>query len=548
MSRLSLLANVITRIGGTRTRARFMAALHDPAPAQWAILRRTLDAGADAVYGRAHGFASIRSAREFAERVPLVTYDDVERWVARIAAGEQHVLTRDVVRFMEPTGGSSGVLKLIPYTSQLLAEFSSAMMPWVADLLAHRPALMRGRAYWAITPPGRRPSQTAGGLPVGMQDDAAYFPAPLRALLRRGLAVPAAVAAAPDIPSCRYLTLLALLGASDLALISVWSPSFLVLLAGALDEQFDRLLHDLERGTVSIPLDAPLAARIQRALPARPARARALRVRFGTHAPEDLGRIWDGLSLISCWTEGHAARALSGVRARFPGVELQGKGLVSTEGVVSIPWLEAAAPVAALTSHYLEFLDPRDGRTFPAHLVEVGGTYETVITTGGGLYRYRTRDLVRVDGMYRRAPMLSFQGRADGASDMAGEKLTAPLVERAIDAAAYAAGRAPTFAMLVPAWDPMPHYRLYLDAGDGDACTLAGAVERELNAAHHYGLCRALGQLGPVRGVAVAHAHRRYEHACAGRGQRAGAIKPPALDATPGWERVFEPDETPVLR
>ncbi len=338
------------------------------------------------------------------------------------------------------------------------------------------------------------------------------------------------------------------LAAPDLALISVWSPSFLTLLAGALDEHFDQLLHDLEHGTVDISLDSALAARIARELPARPVLARSLRRRFGRSAPDDLGLLWDRLALISCWTEGHAARALARVRERFPRVEIQGKGLAATEGVVSIPLFGAAAPVAALASHYLEFLDPRDGRASPAHALDVGGTYEVALTTGGGLHRYRTRDLVRVEARLHRAPLLSFQGRADKASDIAGEKLTPGLVERAIDEAARATGGAPTFAMLVPSWTPSPHYRLYVDTHEGAARDLAVALDRELSAAHHYGLCRALGQLGPVRGVGVREAHRIYEEACARRGQRAGSIKPPALDSTPGWESVFERTPEPMHR
>jgi hypothetical protein len=521
MSALVTLANIVTAAGASPARARFAAALRDPAAAQQSILMRTLRANADTAYGRAHGFASIRDEREFAARVPLVTFDELDSWMDRVAAGETNVLTRDAVRFMEPTSGSSGFLKLIPYTSALQSQFSAAVMPWLFDLLTQRPALVRGRAYWAITPPGRRPKQTAGGVPVGMQDDADYLPAPLRALLRRGLAVPSAVASAPDIATCRYLTLLALLAAPDLALISVWSPSFLTLIVDALDEQFDALLYDLERGT-------------------RSDLARRLRMRFGRRAPEDLGLLWERLALISCWTEGHAARALAGVRERFPNVEIQGKGLLATEGVVSIPMFGADAPVAALTSHYLEFLDPRDGRAFPAHALDVGGTYEVALTTGGGLYRYRLRDLVRVEGMLHRAPLLSFQGRADRASDIAGEKLTSELVERALDADSRSTRINATFAMLTPSWTPSPHYRLYVEAPEWDAQRLADAVDQELHAAHHYELCRSLGQLGPVRGVSVRGGDSIYERACTERGQRAGAIKPPALDATPGWERVFE--------
>lgn len=531
MNTMATLANVVTIAGSARAHSRFVAALRNPAATQRAILMRTLRVNADTAYGRAHGFAAIRDERAFAERVPLVAFDELDGWMSRVAAGEANLLTRDEVRFMEPTGGSSGFLKLIPYTAALQSEFSAGVMPWLFDLFTHRPALLRGRAYWSITPPGRRPAQTVGGIAIGMQDDADYFPAPLRALLRRGLAVPSAVASAPDIATCRYLTLLALLGAPDLALISVWSPSFLSLLVTALDERFDALLDDLERGTLSVDVDDSLRQRIARALPARPDLARRLRRTFGRRPPVDLGLLWDRLALISCWTEGHAARALPAVRERFPRVEVQGKGLLATEGVVSVPMIGVEAPVAALTSHYLEFLDPRDGRACPAHALDVGGTYEVALTTGGGLYRYRLRDLVRVEGMLHRAPLLSFQGRADRASDMAGEKLTAALVERALAAAARATGIGAPFAMLAPAWTPSPHYRLYVEAGEHETQRLADAVEHELRAAHHYALCRSLGQLGPVCGVRVGDGHATYEQACAERGQRTGAIKPPALDA-----------------
>jgi hypothetical protein len=540
MTLVARLANSVTRAGATPARVRFWRALGTPAAAQAAVLQRILRDNTDTTYGREFEFASVRSARDYAERVPLVDYDVLAPWIGRVADGEGRVLAAAPVRFMEPTGGSSAALKLVPYTDALLAEFSRATMAWVYDLLASRPALRGGRAYWAISPPGRRPSRTAGGIAIGMEHDSDYFPAPLRALLERSLAVPGLVARAPDIATCRYLTLRALLAAPDLRLISVWSPSFLTLLASELDARFADLLLDLEDGKVRAPVDSDLAAAIKQTIPARPALARELRRRFGGRPPEDLGALWEQLALISCWADGHAARALDGVRSRFPHVEIQPKGLLATEGVVSIPLCGYAHPVAAVTSHYLEFLP--DGDTTCAvgvECLERGATYEVVLTTGGGLYRYRLRDLVCVEGCVRRTPMLSFRGRADRASDLAGEKLTAAFAEHVLSTAMAATGIRSTFAMLVPSVEPVHHYVLYVDASREHAELLAFAVERELLAAHHYALCRALGQLQPVRGVAVSDGERAYERACAERGQRVGAIKPPALDPRLDWEKHF---------
>ena len=540
MNVVAALANGVTRLGAVPARVRFWQALRRPDIAQAAILARILRGAADSAYGREHGFASIRSPRQFAARVPLTDYDAIAPRIERIAGGEACVLTGAAVRFLEPTGGSSGKSKLVPYTAPLLAEFSAATMAWLYDLLASRPALRGGRAYWAITPPGPRPARTPGGVPIGTEHDSDYFPAPLRALLRRALAVPGEVARTPDVATCRYVTLRALLAAPDLRLVSVWSPSFLTLLATELDASFADLLRDLEDGGVRASVEPALAAAITRAIPARPRLAGELRRRFGRRPPEDLGAVWEQLALVSCWADGHAARALEGVRRRFPRVEVQPKGLLATEGVVSIPLFGHAHPVAAVTSHFLEFLPGGDGsRACGVHELEGGQSYEVVLTTGGGLHRYRLRDVVRVEGFVARTPMLSFQGRADRASDLAGEKLTPALVERVLAAAMRETGVHAPFAMLAPRAEPAPRYVLYVDAAPEQADALARAVEAELLGAHHYALCRALGQLEPVLGAPVQDGERRYERICTERGQRAGAIKPPALEPALDWDRRF---------
>ena len=541
-------ANHLYLLAAAPARARFERAARDPARAQWAILSRILRENAQCEFGARHGFRDLRSVAAFRDRVPLCDYDGVAADIDRITTGAADVLTTDPVRCLEPTGGSSGAAKLIPYTRRLMSDFSAATQAWICDLLWSRPALRQGRAYWAVTPPARRPARAPGGVPIGLEHDSDYFPPIARALLDRVLGLPRAIAKAPDVTTCRYLTLRALLALPDLALVSVWSPSFLALLADALDEHWHDLLADLADGALRVPLAESLRAELARSLDAHPLRALALRRRFARRPPADLGDLWTGLALISCWSDGHAGRALEGMRRRFPRVEVQGKGLLATEGVVSFPLFEAEFPVAAVTSHFLEFIPHRDegGSEDPVTVdrVVTGETYEVVLTTSGGLYRYRLRDLVRVAGWYRATPLLTFVGRADGASDLAGEKLTPSFVERVLAAAARITEIRPSFAMLAPAWvggEP-PRYHLYVEAEETDAARLARAVEHLLKDSHHYALCRALGQLGPVYGVAVRDGARVHERVRVSRGQRAGAVKPVALDAALDWARAFSVD------
>ncbi len=539
MSTASWVANRLYLAAAAPAHARFQRALRDPEQAQRTILHDLVRRNVGTAFGRAYGFGRIASIRDFQERVPLRGYDEYAEYVRRIGLGEPSVLTAELVRFVEPTGGSSGPSKEVPYTRSLLREFSAATLPWVFDLLWGRPRLRGGRAYWAISPPARRAARTPGGIPVGMEHDSDYFPAPIRRLLDHMLGVPRAVSLAPDVPAARYLTLRALLAMPDLALISVWSPSFLSLLVAALDEHFPALLRDLDTGDLSVEMPAELRGRLLPHFPAHPSRASALRRRFGQTLPQDLGALWMRLELISCWTDGHARRGLGAVRRRFPAVEIQGKGLLATEGVVSFPLFDADAPVAAVTSHFLEFIPVDDSTPRMVHELELGAIYEVVLSTGGGLYRYRLNDLVRVEGYLHRTPLLSFVGRADRASDLAGEKLTASFVEQVLAQAAEMTGVEPAFAMLAPAWGAPPRYLLYAELPPEEVHRLAEAMERLLTEAHHYALCRALGQLDPVRGVPVREGERTYERVCTGRGQRAGSIKPAALDPGLEWTDAF---------
>ncbi|WP_420718366.1 GH3 auxin-responsive promoter family protein [Pyxidicoccus sp. MSG2] len=529
---------------------RFHRALREPEAAQAECLARVLRAVSGSQQAaRIPGFARVRSARDFQDAVPLVTPDGLASDVERIAAGEARVLTREPVTRFEPSGGSSGASKLVPVTAGLLDEFQRALSPMLFEMLHHRPALRTGPSYWSISPMGGKQGRTSGGLPVGSVEDSAYFSRALRPLLSRVFAVPGAVGALPDVERCRYVTLWHLVAREDLSLISVWNPSFLTLLMDALEWHGERLAEDLERGTCRPPereVDAVRAVLSRMRFSPHPERAAALRsaLRQGLQARA----LWPRLSLLSMWTDAQAAHAVPAACRRFTGVEVQGKGLLATEGVVTLPLFDAPAPVLAVRSHFFEFLDAERPDTRPrlAHELERGHTYTVLLSTSGGLLRYRLGDLVRVEGFRHATPCLRFLGRADAVCDLVGEKLAATRVAAVLDATlpSLFGGTRPTFAMLAPEWHAAPEppaYRLFLETAAPDArlAEAAAAVERALHEGHHYRYARELGQLGPVRAVRVSEGARRYEARCISLGQRAGDIKPMDLHRQPGWSAWF---------
>jgi hypothetical protein len=525
----ALVANHLWLAANAAGERQFRTALADPEGTQRNLLRDLLRRNAGTEFGRAHGFPAIRSAEEYQARVPLSTWEDVAPWVSRIEAGEERVLTREPVRALELSSGSSAAAKRVPYTAELQREFRRAVAPWIADLYKRRPELLEGSAYWSITPPALEEARARpSAVRVGFEEDSEYLGGFWKHLANATLAVPGVVRKARDIEELRYATLLFLLRRADLALISVWHPSFLTLLLGALPEAWDSLLRDVERGSVLLG----------RSLPPLPERAAELR-RVGPEAP---ARLWPRMRLISCWGDAHAALHVPEVQRLFPHAEIQPKGLIATEAFVTLPY--GGRHPLAIRSHFFEFLpEGGDGRPRLAHELEAGDIASVIVTTGGGLYRYQLQDRVAVDGFVSGTPSLRFLGKEGHVSDLRGEKLHESFVAGALARVFGALRISPRFAMLAPGdgGEP-PGYTLYVEAAEpvlpGE---LAPALETELAANPHYRLCVALGQLAPattffIRGDGVS----LYLERCRGRGQRLGAVKPLALSPDSGWSRVFQ--------
>jgi len=103
----------------------------------------------------------------------------------------------------------------------------------------------------------------------------------------------------------------------------------------------------------------------------------------------------------------------------------------------------------AIRSHFFEFLDD-NGQLHLAHELVAGGEYQVVVTTSGGLYRYRLGDRVKVNGVLGRTPSLKFLGRVGIVSDQCGEKLSEAFVTRAVREASSPLLKPPRFALLAP--------------------------------------------------------------------------------------------------
>ncbi|MEW5974962.1 MAG: GH3 auxin-responsive promoter family protein [Acidobacteriota bacterium] len=537
----------------------FRCACRNVSRTQALLLLNLLRANAGSDVGKRFQFDSIRSIEEYQDRVPLTQYEDYREDIGRIASGTARVLSQEPVMLLEPTSGSASASKLIPYTRGLKRQFQRAINPWIENLFRCQPSLLWGRAYWSVTPALRHENKTVGGLPIGFEDDSAYLGSRQQRRIGMLMAVPPGVKHVADMEAFRYLTLLFLLRCSDLALISVWNPTFLILLMEALRSQWRSLSEDISAGQVSLSTALPVEVEeILRELRPDPKRGREVSTLFsgGGDAGEIHKQLWPRLKVISCWADAHAAAFVPRLMRLFPQAQLQAKGLLATEGVVSFPiWLRELSEwrhVLAIRSHFFEFLPcdgssagDRDGRPKLAHELRIGNRYSVVLTTAGGLYRYRLDDVIEVNGRFGSCPLVKFVGRQNFVSDRFGEKVHQGHVSQTLRTALAETSLDPEFAMV--AFDELllpAAYALFVEAGGASEerlSILGDRIESALLENYHYRYCRRLGQLDGLKVFRVQRAGlQTYFSVCQGLGQRLGDIKPVALHLYGRWSQSFE--------
>lgn len=483
---------------------------------QEAWLHNCLKRNQTAAYLNNFGINAKISAEEFRQQLPLASYDNLSPFIGRIEQGEENVLFTDQAIAFERTGGSSGGSKLIPYSVHSLADFRTAILPWLSDAINGH-AIKSGCAYWSISPATRPVEATSGGIPVGLPDGAYLGTDALPTFIELS-AAPPWVGSLQSVAEWNMATLNSLLRRVDLALVSVWSPTFFLMLLDALERDHAKLADLLRLGGKiadhELPPDAAALSRLEKYI-----------------SSTDTRILWPDLKLVSCWADASSRPYFDELQQRFPHATFQGKGLLATEGVTTIPNLHGQ-PVLAADSGFFEFIDAQNTAYFSWEL-QPGQQYEVVMTTSGGLYRYRTGDMILCEGYAGDLPVLRFQGRQGLTSDLVGEKLTEQFVASCLE-------EIPGFRMLIPRSHGQPKYILILDQHNcRDQDSLAEKIEGHLLKNPQYAYARRLGQLESLAVLSVRRPLELFVQRMTRNGARLGDIKIPALRPEIDWLDTF---------
>ena len=545
---------------------------------------------------------------KFQNKIPIVNYEDIKEFVEKEKVGKSNVLLSDKIKLFELTSGSTSDVKYIPYTEKFLKSYMNGVFAWIYNLYQNNKRLFLGSSYWSVSPILKREAVTSGGIRVGIEDDTSYFDKVSAFFLNKLFTVPKEIKNIQNMEDFLLITAVFLLLSENLAMISVWSPSFLMILLDFIEKNHKVICQIVKNEDLNTEFfaDKNLGNKkyfqiIQKKYRKlwKKNRSKFLINYFDEHEKNILSKndktqnleiteknneneimaenknletksgnkivenfvdysvIWEKLSLVSCWADSDSYEIFIKLKEKLNfdkknmNLKFQGKGLMSTECIVSFPLENVKnGSVAAYNSFFYEFIQVSDDKLenrSPKLLdeLELGERYCVVVTTNAGLYRYNTNDIVEVTGFYHKIPIVKFVGRINNFSDIVGEKLKNSFVEKQVLTTLEENNIKGEFLLFAPVRNETGEifYTLFLEIKKDGRKFNWKQIENEMNSslckAFHYEYAYKLGQLRKVRVFLIEKDGLKTYTAEKSKKQKIGDIKYRLLDKNFGWENKF---------
>jgi hypothetical protein len=439
----------------------------DPFKTQKKLLFNIIRKNRNTLYGKEHGFSSIKTVEDFQDKVPVNNYESLRPYIKKMMSGKQGVLTKEKPIFFGITSGTTSRPKFIPVTKRSRHQKSKVMSVWLYRLLTDHPEALKGKALVIMSPAVE--GYAMSGVPYGSESGDAYKNMP--SLVKKHYALPYEVFCIKDYEA-RYYTILRIGIEADVTNISTMNPLTILVLCQKIDKYAKEIIEDIRNGSLnkSLDIDIRLRRKIEKTIKPNPMRAvflENLLMERGTLLPKDF---WKDLSLIACWTGGTVGLYVKELVKYFPeDIKMRDFGYVSTEARVSVP-ISDNGPSGVLTAgaNFYEFIPEEDiEKTNPRYLtvdkLQKGGRYYIIFTTPGGLYRYNIDDIIKVAGFQKRAPVIEFIQKGKNVSSATGEKLYEVQIIDAIHKAKEATGIGVEFFCACLEWQIPPSYSFLVE-------------------------------------------------------------------------------------
>ncbi|WP_240635537.1 GH3 auxin-responsive promoter family protein [Hymenobacter rigui] len=370
-----------------------------PHEAQAQVFQSLVHTARNTAWGRQYGYADAPSAREFAQRVPISSYEQLYPQIERVLRGETDVLWPGRVEwFAKSSGTTNARSKYIPVTRESLHD---------CHYRAGRDTTALATLYYPeIDVLGGKTLSLGGthGPNPFRPDEATSRVGDVSAVIMQNLPAWAEYVRTPPL---------------ELALLDEW------------EEKIERIARHVLEADVRVLAGVPtwMIVLLRRVLELA-----------GTTSILD---VWPQLGLFL-----HGAVAFGPYRELFrqliPGPQMHYLEVYNaSEGYIALQDEPDSKDLLLLLNHgiYYEFLpadqwDAAEPRAIPLEQVELGRTYALIISTNAGLWRYAIGDTVRFTSLapYR----IRVAGRTKHFLNAFGEEVVVENADAAIAAACRA--------------------------------------------------------------------------------------------------------------
>ena len=404
--------------------------------------------------GILYGFKDIHSIDDFRKKVPVHTYDDLAPYIERMMAGEKNILTVYPFNHLNTTSGTVGVPKYIPMTDRQQQVFMKYNFLYLNGLKAEflPPEWMNGKTF--CTSEGTC-TTLDNGITVGcasaknaefLKDESNQQGQMLRTIYTSPVE---AMVPAPGTDT-KYLHIRFALMEKNLTGIVTGFYNMLAHLFQYLADNYEMLIDDIEKGTIhpGVKMSEEVRQSVLKQIAPAPERAAELREAFADGSDKPfLKKVWPNLIYLNGAGGDGLAVYDRKIKEQFSGdlVSNLYAGVTSSEGLWSVPaGMDTLDNILAAGSAFMEFLPVEAGDDFSQavlmDVLEVGKTYELIITNYCGFYRYRMSDAVKVTGYINETPLVQFMYRVNKTISVALEKTTELALDKTVSDTAQELG------------------------------------------------------------------------------------------------------------
>ncbi|WGV25811.1 GH3 auxin-responsive promoter family protein [Halotia branconii] len=414
---------------------------------QTKLLKDILQLQKDTEYGNKYNFVKINSVEKFQELHPLTSYEDYYNLIEDIAnTGNYSRLLAEPILFFQETSGTTGKAKLIPRTQRLSLTFQKSFQSVnaiITNYYCQTKSISiennRGLALASTQPLKTTPS----GIPRGTGTSGGIRQSKLfQKVVDLNFSSPATVFFIPNYKTAYYCHLLFALLEPNLTYITANFASNVLESLQILEREWTQIVDDISAGKINseLEIDSVIREELESGLKPSPEKSQKLKAEFEKGFEGIINRIWTHLSYIQCVTTGSMELYKEKLKFYAGSIPIYSGGYGASEAWIGCnlePHRDATAYVVNPNSAFFEFIPSAEielaqPQTIRLTSLEINESYEVVVTTVAGLYRYRMGDIVKCVGYYNRSPILEFSHRQGSLLNISGEKVSETEILEAI--------------------------------------------------------------------------------------------------------------------